>query len=106
MEIIGPDVFINCTNLEEVVLGENVKEIQESAFVNTAIKEIVLPASVTKIKRGSFGTYSLKSVTVTANLSDIENGSFVGGDGFVIYGPAGCAAETYANEKGYNYVVE
>ena len=106
VEVIGPNVFTNCTNLKEVNLGNGVREIQIAAFSNTAIEDIVLPDSVEELQLGAFGTYSLKSVTVTANLTTIDSGSFICGEDFVMYGPAGCAAETYANEKGYNYVVE
>ncbi len=106
VEVIGPNVFTNCTNLKEVNLGNGVKEIQIAAFSNTAIEEIVLPDSVEKLQIGALGAYSLKSVTVTANLTTIEKGSFVVGGDLVMYGPAGCAAESYAAEEGYSYVVE
>ena len=106
VEVIGPSVFTNCINLKEVNLGNGVKEIQTAAFLNTAIEEIVLPESLVELKYGAFSTYSLKSATVTANLTTIEIGSFISGEDFVMYGPAGCAAESYAAEEGYSYVVE
>ncbi len=108
VEVIGPSVFANCTNLKQVDFGNCVKEIQEWAFLNTAIEEITLPDSLMELKYGAFTyCYSLESVTVGASLVTIDINNFkLVNDNFTLKCPSGSAAETYAIENEINYVTE
>lgn len=108
VEVMGPNLFANCTNLKEVIIGANVKEIQEMEFMNTAIEEITLPESLEKLRYGAFtGCYSLKSAIVGNKLTNIDQSNFkLVNDNFTLKCPSGSAAETYAIENEINYVTE
>ena len=76
--IIGERAFKNCTSLEEVYIGSNVKEYSDSAFEGCV--------SLTKIEHGtgvnSVGSYAfadcaaLTSVTIPANIITLGNNVF------------------------------
>ena len=46
--------FANCTALETIKLPNNLKNIEEVAFVNTSLKSVIIPDSVVKIGASAF----------------------------------------------------
>lgn len=63
--------------LRSVIIQEGVKEIGNSAFVNTSIEEIVLPNSITEISDYAFSNCKkLKKVTVGSGIKYIERKAF------------------------------
>lgn len=51
---IGNGAFANCVALGTIKLPQNLKNIQEVAFVNTSLKEVTIPDSVIKIGSSAF----------------------------------------------------
>ena len=51
---IGDGAFANCTALETIKLPNNLKNIEEVAFVNTSLKSVIIPDSVVKIGASAF----------------------------------------------------
>lgn len=52
---LGENVFMDCTSLTDVQLGNRIKKIQKDAFTGcTALKEIQIPYGVTIIAQGAF----------------------------------------------------
>ena len=76
--------FESCTALTSVTIGNNVESIGDDAFFNcTSLTSVSIPDSVTSIGDEAFGSCS---------------------EDLVIYGVAGSAAETYANENDIPFV--
>ena len=86
---IGSKAFSGCTGLISVTIPDSVTSIGSYAFYDcTGLMSIVIPKSVTNIGDEAFGY---------ANYGEmVEN--------FTIYGYAGTAAETYANENGFTFI--
>lgn len=89
-------VFAGCTSLAEVEIPDSVVKIGGKAFFNTGLNSITIPKSVTTIEE----------LAVGYTLGESEDGSEtrVPVEGFTIYGYAGSAAETYANDSAINFV--
>ncbi|MCD8120006.1 MAG: leucine-rich repeat domain-containing protein [Lachnospiraceae bacterium] len=83
LEEIGESVFQNCASLNQLVLNDGLVEISSMAILNCpSLKELEIPDSVETI--GSAGIYNVA-------------------EDFVLYGAAGSAAETYAEEYGLTF---
>ena len=121
LTIIGSAAFESCTNLKKVVIPNGVTEISSGAFDKcTALSEVIIPDSVNKIGVEAFyDCNNLKSITIPASVSNIGYMAF--GyyydknaepwyerdkkiDDFVISGYTGSAAETYAEQNGFEFV--
>jgi hypothetical protein len=80
-ETVGDSAFYGCTKLSKVTFGDNVKEIGDSAFENTAIKSITFGKNITSIGDRALGSCSKlekivigeKVATLGGNISDGEN---------------------------------
>ena len=67
-EGVMPDMMLIGSNVESVILPEDLKSIGTSAFASSAIKSIVVPQSVTKIGDRAFAACSnLVSVIIQGN---------------------------------------
>ena len=77
------DSFEGCTGLSSVVIGDNVKNIDSSAFKNcTALTSIAIPNSVTSVGKEAFSNCSgLTSVTVGNSVTSIGEQVFSGCSG-------------------------
>ena len=77
---INPMIFVDCYNLEYIVIPESVKSIGESAFSScTGIKEIVIPNSVTSIGAYAFvACENLTEVKLSNKMTRIEDHTFYG----------------------------
>jgi hypothetical protein len=78
-ETVGVEAFGQCSSLEKVTFGDNVKEIGESSFESTAIKSIDFGKNITTI--GSHAVQmcqQLEKITIGENVSTlgtyIDNG--------------------------------
>ena len=70
-------VFEDCINLKKVTLGSGLTEISTNAFRNTAIESIVIPENVTKIGFYAFADCpNLKKVTVSKSVTTICSRAF------------------------------
>ncbi len=99
VESIGDTAFALCENLDEVVIGNGVKEmglgvfaqcpitsadlgnsvpyVSEFAFVYTDIESILLPNSVTDIMYGAFGgCFELTSIEIPLSVESIDVNAF------------------------------
>ncbi len=124
---IGSDAFKTCSDLQSVELNEGIETISSSAFKDcTNLTEIVFPKSMLTIKTSAFsdctalrsvefnsdlelGTWSFRNCTnlekVTCNSfnTQLKAAAFTGASKFTIYGYEGSSAETFANEKSYEF---
>ena len=133
---IGDSAFTNCICLQQVTIPDSVTSIGDSAFWGcSALTNVTIPDSVTSIDNETFyacrsltsmtipgsvtsvGDYAfcdciaLKSVTIPASVTEIGQNAFgqlyyVKTAAFTIHGEAGTAAEAYAEENGFPFVVE
>ena len=70
-------VFEDCTNLKKVTLGGSLTEISTNAFRNTGIESIVIPEGVSKISFYAFADCpNLKKVTVPKSVTTICDCAF------------------------------
>ena len=101
---IGMQSFPNCSNLENLTLGNGVTSIEAFAFQHTAIKQVTIPKSVTHIESTAFSLCdSLTSINVeTGNqYYTSEDGVLLTKDKteLVAY-PAGKQQENYVVPQG------
>ena len=100
----GTYSFYKCTGLTSVTIGNSVTSIGNGAFGGcTGLEEMVIPYSVTSIGTAAFADCTnLGSLTVynrDCTFSDTATAYYT-----TIYGFTGSTAETYANEKGFDFV--
>ncbi len=72
-------VLVKCnSNLKEVSLSNEVKQVGVEAFIGvTKLKIIKFPEGLTKIdKRAFYNCYLLREVTLPKSLTTIENSAF------------------------------
>ena len=96
--------FKNLTNLKNVTIGTGVTTIGNYAFNGcTGLEEMVIPYSVKSIGSAAFtGCTNLGSLTVysrNCTFADDATAYYT-----TICGFTGSTAETYANEKGFDFV--
>ena len=96
--------FKNYTSLKNVTIGTGVTTIGDYAFNGcTGLEEIVIPYSVNSIGTAAFtGCTNLASLTIysrNCTFADDATAYYT-----TIYGFTGSTAETYANEKGFDFV--
>ena len=77
---IGYIAFYNCTSLAEVSLPQNLAEIGEMAFCNTALTEVVVPSKVDYVGRGAFQNCNIHAITLpfVGEYSDGSGKTFLG----------------------------
>ena len=78
VEIIGESAFSGCTGLTEITIPSSVTSIGYSAFSGcTGLTEINIPSSVTSIGNSAFaGCTNLASIYLPESLASIEFGAF------------------------------
>lgn len=88
-QTIGLAAFYRCKALENIVLPDGLKHIEQSAFMGTGLTQIKIPESVEFIGYSAFG--------YDENEEPVE--------GFTLIGKAGGVAETYSKDSDdeYNY---
>ncbi len=74
---IDHKAFLNCVNLKEVILHDNLTEIVADAFNNTGIKTIELPDTVTTLGNAVFANCKyLESVTLSNKVKTVPSSAF------------------------------
>ena len=95
---ISHSAFMECNNLINVTISDSVEIIDDFAFGDcTSLKSIVIPDSVVNIGNSALGYFT--------RIAD-DGVNFVSEKipGFKIYGYKSTAAETYANENGFEFI--
>lgn len=87
---IEPFTFANCNSLAEVVFSDELKEIGESAFENTAITNIELGAEIKTIgSKAFYWNHHLTNITIPQSIK------YIGENAFYLY---------FANNTTINYL--
>lgn len=105
---IGYRAFDNCSTLTDVTIPSSVISIGEYAFYHCDnLKSITIPNSVESIGEGAFQQCkSLTDITIPNSVTSISNSAFLyTAEDFTITGYEGSAAETFANNYGYTFVM-
>ena len=111
VEEIGNSAFCENRNLKTVSFGKSLKTIGSAAFLFCDLSELVLPDGVISIDNNAFtDNNNLKKATIPASVIAIYEKAFGYKDdstkveGFTICGFPDTAAQTYAEENGFNFV--
>ena len=76
-DIIGPNMFFECSKLEAIVLPTTVKSIESAAFARTGLKSIDIPGSVTTVGGDAFAYCgSLEKVVIGKSVKTLNQGVF------------------------------
>ena len=79
LQLLGPSVFMGCTNLETINVADlSIESFNSQIFAECeSLEEIVIPATVESIKEHAFyHNYLLKSVYIDKNISEIHEKAF------------------------------
>lgn len=77
VETIGANAFKDCTSLSSVTLGKNINKIGKDAFNGDySLNEIILPESVTGIGEGAFQNCRFSSIIIPEKVEYISRGAF------------------------------
>ena len=104
---IGKEAFTGCTSLSNISLPYGLTLIDEDAFSGcTGLYSISIPVGVTKLGRGAFSYIGLTAAYIPESVTDIGDYCFEDNNDLTIYGIAGSAAQTYAEENGIPFSSE
>lgn len=105
-------MFLRCVSLIEVVVPSNIKIIRDEVFGGcTSLVRVEIQEGVETIQYYAFNScYNLADIYIPRSVTTIDTTAFEYAstnteNGLTIHGYAGSYAETYANEKGYNFEV-
>lgn len=77
LEVIGLGAFYALTEMEEVIIPEEVTEIQDFAFGSCAkLKKVTFPNGLKKIGEGAFAHTALETLDLPDRLTAIGTGAF------------------------------
>lgn len=77
--IIGGASFRSCDNLEEIIIGDNVKTIEFNAFIYSyKLKDVKIPEGVLSIGTTAFAQCAIETITLPSTLTTIDSGAFGG----------------------------
>lgn len=78
INIIGNNAFVNCTNLETVVMTDSITIINDQAFLYcTKLENIILPESLTSIGEYAFqNCEKLQSISIPDSVTSIGMSAF------------------------------
>ncbi len=99
--------FASCQNLEILTIPQSVTVIKNQAFgYCEKLKNIILPEGITEICDYTFqGCTSLESLYIPEGVTSFGYKAFDKcSKDLIIYGYEGSKAETFATERGYNFV--
>lgn len=100
---IGQQALSYCSKLEEIRIPAKVVMQPYAFYYNTGLKKVTIENGVTAIPYGAFNECSaLEEIRIPKSVTSIGN---IAIDATAtIYGYAGSAAETYANDNGNTFV--
>ena len=100
---IGISTFTGCSSLTSVALPANLKTIGDYAFNNTGLTSVTIPDGVTSIGMSAFYITKLSSVTIPNSVTTFGDYPFA--KSVTIYCTEGSAAEKFAKDRVYPYVL-
>ena len=105
---LGNYIFANNEKLAEVKLGTGLTVIPQYAFYECpALKSISIPYRVTAIGTKAFANCTgFTEITIPQSVTSISSDAFSYPKNMTIYGVSGSTAETFANDKGINFVAK
>ena len=105
---MGSYIFANCEKLSDVKLGTGLTAIPQYAFYECpALKSISIPYRVTTIGTKAFANCTgFTKITIPQSVTSISSDAFSYPKNMTIYGVSGSKAETFANDKGINFVAK
>ena len=79
VKVIENSAFLAATKLKYVTLSKGCQIIENNAFYNTCIENIILPETLTTIERAAFLNTEISSIFIPASVISIGEGPFASG---------------------------
>ena len=102
---IGEAAFERCYNLSTVTLPDNLKIIGSWVFRLSGITQIDIPYTLEFLGTHAFAETAITEITLPAGLTEIDGNPFNGLTGLTIKGYADTAAQTFANNNRFTFVL-
>ena len=102
---IEKQAFCECYNMKSVTLSKGLRVIGVGAFADCyALSSIALPETVESIgDRAFWSCTGIKRIVIPPSVTYIDDRAFEDCSGLVIAGYAGSAAQTFAEENGFEF---
>lgn len=106
LRTLGNYAFEGCTALTAIEIPEKITSIGLGVFYGCkALSQVTLPEGLVSIESYAFyGCNGLKEITIPQGVTDMDDSAFRGCYDLTIYGYTGSAAETFAQEQGFEFV--
>lgn len=103
---LGRYAFSGCAALTSITIPSGIRQLNVGVFDQcAALARVILPDGLTSISWDAFGSCgSLKSIIIPQSVATIDQNAFRNNEDMIICGYLGSAAETFAEEQGYDFV--
>ena len=102
---IGVCAFMDCVNLESIILPDSLREIRMQAFSNcSTLAKVILPAGLDRVEANAFmDCKQLRALALLGPDTVLDKGMLTAGSKVELYGYEESTAAKYAKAYGFDF---